>query len=150
MTKKLIISVVVLAISVAFILGAVCAFGISNGDNFSKKTDDGLKIVTVKINNFEDGELWKNKAEKLDNGDAITGYVEYRDNAQYSKGTGVVAWYVGDGVEDIDAHHTKIVKTKFIYKNKDGKTKIKMVKGNEAPLIEGYTPVKAVVWYKEF
>ena len=120
MTKKLIISVVVLAISVAFILGAVCAFGISNGDNFSKKTDNGLKIVTVKINNFEDGELWKNKAEKLDNGDAITGYVEYRDNAQYSKGTG------------------------------DGKTKIKMVKGNEAPLIEGYTPVKAIVWYKEF
>lgn len=37
MTKKLIISVVVLAISVAFILGVVCAFGISNGDNFSKK-----------------------------------------------------------------------------------------------------------------
>ena len=150
MTKKLIISVAVLAISAALLLGAVSAFDLGNIDNFSKKTDNGIKTVKVKIYNFKDGELWKDKAVKLPDGDSITGYVEYRDNAQYSKGTGVVAWYVDGASEDIDAHHTKIVKTKFLYKNKDGKTKTKVVKGSKAPLIDGYTPVKAKVWYKEF
>ena len=77
-----------------------------------------IKTTKVKIYNFKDGELWKNKAKRLDNGDAIAGYVEYEDNKQYDKGTGVVAWYAGSDGEDIDSHHTKIVKTKFFFKNK--------------------------------
>ena len=114
-----------------FVVGAVCA----QGDGFSladfaKKTSK-TKTVTVKINNFKPGVLWAPKATKLKNGDAIAGYVEYKGNMQFNKGTGVTAWYLGNGLNgDIEPHHTKLIKVKFFFKNKKGKVKTKTVKGN--------------------
>ena len=108
--------------------------------------------VTVKIHNFKPGVLWAPKAKILKNGDAIAGYVEYNGNMQFGKGTGVTAWYVGNGNNgDIEPHHIKLVKAKFFFKNKKGHVKTKTVKGNSAHistnLIKGYTPYKATVWY---
>ena len=110
--------------------------------------------VDVKIHNFKPGVLWAPKAKILKNGDAIAGYVEYNGNMQFDKGTGVTAWYVGNGMNgDIEPHHTKIIKAKFFFKNKKGKVKTKTVKGNghiSTKLIKGYTPYKATVWYKSY
>ena len=111
--------------------------------------------TTVKIHNFKPGVLWAPKAVKLKNGDVIAGYVEYNGNMQFSKGTGVTCWYVGSGYNgDIDPHHTKLVKAKFYFKNKNGKVKTKTVKKTSAhistKLIKGYTPDKAVVWYQTY
>lgn len=111
--------------------------------------------TTVKIHNFKPGVLWAPKAVKLKNGDVIAGYVEYNGNMQFSKGTGVTCWYVGSGYDgDIDPHHTKMVKAKFYFKNKNGKVKTKTVKKTSAhistKLIKGYTPYKAVVWYQTY
>lgn len=139
-----------------FVVGAVCA----QGDGFSladfaKKTSK-TKTVTVKINNFKPGVLWAPKATKLKNGDAIAGYVEYKGNMQFNKGTGVTAWYLGNGLNgDIEPHHTKLIKVKFFFKNKKGKVKTKTVKGNggghiSTKLIKGYTPYKAQVSYKTY
>lgn len=110
--------------------------------------------TTIKINNFKPGVSWAPKALKLKNGDAIAGYVEYKGNMQFDKGTGVTCWYIGSGVNgDIDPHFTKLVKVKFYFKNKNGKIKTKTVtsKGSShirTNLINGYTPYKADVWYK--
>lgn len=111
--------------------------------------------TTVKIHNFKPGVLWAPKAVKLKNGDVIAGYVEYNGNMQFDKGTGVTCWYVGSGYNgDIDPHHTKLVKAKFYFKNKNGKVKTKTVKKTSAhistKLINGYTPYKAVVWYQTY
>ena len=111
--------------------------------------------TTVKIHNFKPGVLWAPKAVKLKNGDVIAGYVEYNGNMQFDKGTGVTCWYVGSGYNgDIDPHHTKLVKAKFYFKNKNGKVKTKTVKKTSAhistKLIKGYTPYKAVVWYQTY
>lgn len=111
--------------------------------------------TTVKIHNFKPGVLWAPKAVKLKNGDVIAGYVEYNGNMQFNKGTGVTCWYVGSGYDgDIDPHHTKLVKAKFYFKNKNGKVKTKTVKKTSAhistKLINGYTPYKAVVWYQTY
>jgi len=108
--------------------------------------------TTVKIHNFKPGALWAPKAKILKNGDAIAGYVEYRGNMQFGKGVGVTAWYVGNGYNgDIEPHHTKLVKVKFFFKNKNGKVITKTVKGSSAhistKLINGYTPYRATVWY---
>ena len=139
-----------------FVIGAVCAQsdGFSLAD-FAKKTSK-TKTVTVKINNFKPGVLWAPKATKLKNGDAIAGYVEYKGNMQFNKGTGVTAWYLGNGLNgDIEPHHTKLIKVKFFFKNKKGKVKTKTVKGNggghiSTKLIKGYTPYKAQVSYKTY
>ncbi len=139
-----------------FVVGAVCAQsdGFSLAD-FAKKTSK-TKTVTVKINNFKPGVLWAPKATKLKNGDAIAGYVEYKGNMQFNKGTGVTAWYLGNGLNgDIEPHHTKLIKVKFFFKNKKGKVKTKTVKGNggghiSTKLIKGYTPYKAQVSYKTY
>ena len=111
--------------------------------------------TTVKIHNFKPGVLWAPKAVKLKNGDVIAGYVEYNGNMQFDKGTGVTCWYVGSGYDgDIDPHHTKLVKAKFYFKNKNGKVKTKTIKKTSAhissKLIKGYTPYKAVVWYQTY
>lgn len=111
--------------------------------------------ISVKIYNFKPGVLWAPKAKILKNGDAIAGYVEYRGNMQFSKGTGVTAWYVGNGYNgDIEPHHTKLVKAKFFFKDKNGNVKTKTVKGSgghiSTKLIKGYTPYKAKVWYKTY
>lgn len=111
--------------------------------------------TTVKIHNFKPGVLWAPKAVNLKNGDVIAGYVEYMGNMQFVKGTGVTCWYVGSGYDgDIDPHHTKLVKAKFYFKNKNGKVKTKTVKKTGAhistKLIKGYTPYKAVVWYQTY
>ena len=113
------------------------------------------KKTTVKINNYKPGELWASKAKILKNGDAIAGYVLYKDNSQFTKGTGVNTWYYGSGYDgDIEPHHTKLVKVKFFFKNKNGKVKTKTVKGSGAHirtnLINGYTPYKATVWYTAY
>lgn len=109
--------------------------------------------TTVKIYNFKPGVLWAPKAVKLKNGDAIAGYVEYSGNMQFKRGTGIVTWYIGNGMNgDIDPHYTKLVKAKFFFKNKKGKVKTKTVKnkgwGIQTSLINGYTPYKATVWYQ--
>lgn len=130
-----------------FVIGVAAAEGASAAK--VKKTD-------VKIYNFKPGVLWGPKAVKFKNGDAMVGYVEYKGNMQFDKGTGVTAWYIGNGMNgDIDPHHTKIVKVKFFFKNKKGKIKTKTVKGNggghvRTPLISGYTPYKATVWYTNY
>ena len=152
--KNLIILLILLG---AFlVIGGVCA----QGDGFSiagiAKKASPTKTVTVKIYNFKPGVLWAPKAKVFKNGDAIAGYVEYKGNMQFSKGTGVTSWYVGNGLNgDIEPHHTKLMKAKFFFKNKKGKVKTKTVKGNggghiSAKLIKGYTPYKAQVYYKNY
>ena len=121
------------------LIGALCIVCTASSQGISAaKTSK----TTVKIYNFKSGELWAPKAKKLKNGDAIAGYVQYSDGRQYDKGTGVVAWYVGNGNEDIDPHHIKLVKAKFYFKNDNGKIKTKTIKGNSAKLstkmINGY------------
>lgn len=139
-----------------FVVGAVSAQSDSFSlAGFAKKTSP-TKTVTVKIYNFKPGVLWGPKAKKFKNGDAIAGYVEYNGNMQFDKGTGVTAWYIGNGLNgDIEPHHTKLVKAKFFFKNKKGKVKTKTVKGNggghiSTKLIKGYTPYKAQVSYKTY
>lgn len=110
---------------------------------------------TVKIYNFKPGVSWAPKALKLKNGDAIAGYVTYTGNMQFDKGTGVTAWFIGNGMNgDLEPHHTKFIKAKFFFKNSNGKIKTKTVKGNGAhistKLINGYKPYKAIVWFKSY
>ena len=138
------IIILLILIGAIFIVCAASAQGVS-----AAKTSK----TTVKIHNFKPGVLWAPKAVKLKNGDAIAGYVTYTGNMQFSKGTGVTTWYVGNGMNgDIEPHHTKLVKAKFYFKNSKGKVKTKTVKGNSAHistiLIKGYKPYKAVVWYQ--
>ena len=87
-------------------------------------------------------------------GDSVICFAEYRDNVQYSKGVHIVHWYVGDGEEDIDPHHTVILKEIVFYKDGNGNVinQTQTVdKGFGAfPLIDGYTPFKAQVFFKEF
>ena len=144
-TRKHII-VLLIVIGALAIVCAASAEGVS-----AAKTSK----TNVKIYNFKPGVLWAPKAVKLKSGDAIAGYVEYSGNMQFDKGTGVTTWYVGNGNNgDLESHHTKLVKVKFFFKNKNGKVKTKTVKGNGAHistnLIKGYTPYKATVWYKTY
>ena len=139
--RYLIILLIVLAAAVI-----ICAA--SAHDVSAAKTSK----TNIKIHNFKPGVLWAPKAKILKNGDAIAGYVEYKGNMQFGKGTGVTTWYVGNGNNgDIEPHHTKLVKVKFFFKNNNGKVKTKTVKGNSAhistKLIKGYTPYKDIVWY---
>ena len=139
--RYLIILLIVLAAAVI-----ICAA--SAHDVSAAKTSK----TNIKIHNFKPGVLWAPKAKILKNGDAIAGYVEYKGNMQFGKGTGVTTWYVGNGNNgDIEPHHTKLVKVKFFFKNNNGKVKTKTVKGNSAhsstKLIKGYVPYKATVWY---
>lgn len=138
------IIILLILIGAIFIVCAASAQGVS-----AAKTSK----TTVKIYNFKPGVLWAPKAVKLKNGDAIAGYVEYSGNMQFKKGTGVAAWFVGNGMNgDIEPHHIKLVKAKFFFKNSKGKVKTKTVKRNSAhistKLIKGYTPYKAIVWYQ--
>ena len=139
--------IILIFIVALFVVGAVCA----QGNSVSKTTE---KKATVKIYNFKPGVLWASKALKLKNGDAIAGYVQYKNDMQFQKGTGVTAWYFGNGLnEDIEPHHTKLVKAKFYFKNSKGTVKTKTVKATgwghiRTNLINGYTPYKADVWYK--
>lgn len=139
--RYLIILLIVLAAAVI-----ICAA--SAHDVSAAKTSK----TNIKIHNFKPGVLWAPKAKILKNGDAIAGYVEYKGNMQFGKGTGVTTWFVGNGNNgDIEPHHTKLVKVKFFFKNNNGKVKTKTVKGNSAhistKLIKGYVPYKATVWY---
>ena len=146
--------ILLILISAFVLIGGVCA----QNDGFSlagiAKKASTTKTVTIKINNFKPGVLWAPKATKFKNGDAIAGYVVYKGNMQFDKGTGVTAWYIGNGLNgDIEPHHTKLMKAKFFFKNKKGKVKTKTVKGNggghiSTKLISGYTPYKVQVWYK--
>lgn len=141
--KKILIALIIL-------IAALMLFGAVN----AKTTP--TKKVTVKIHNFKPGVSWGPKAVKFKNGDAIAGYVEYSGNMQFDKGTGVSAWYIGTGINgDLEPHHTKLMKAKFYFKNKNGKIKTKTVNGNggghiSTKLIKGYTPYKAIVYYKNF
>ena len=138
-------------ILILILIAALLVIGVASAKSTSKAADG--KKTTVKIYNFKPGVSWGPKALKLKNGDAIAGYVEYKGNMQFNKGTGVTSWYIGNGLNgDLEPHHTKLVKAKFYFKNKDGKVKTKTVKGDgshiRTDLIKGYTPYKADVWYK--
>lgn len=140
--------ILLIFIGAFFIIAGACA----QADSVAKVS---TKHATVKIYNFKPGVLWGPKALKLKNGDAIAGYVEYKGNIQFDKGTGVTSWYIGTGINgDIEPHHTKLVKAKFFFKNNKGKVKTKTVNGNgghiRTSLINGYTPYKATVWYKTY
>ena len=156
MIKRHKIIIFLIVLSALFVIGSVCAQeSISKPTDFSKKTNyNKVYKVKVKIYNFKSGELWAPKAVKLKNGDAIAGYVEYKKNSQFGKSTGVSAWYVGTGNEDINPHFTKLVKATFYFKNKKtGKIIKKTVKSKgsshiRTKLINGYTPYKAYVYYK--
>ncbi|WP_407375109.1 hypothetical protein [Methanobrevibacter sp.] len=141
------------------VVGSVYAQDLSDGDSvkatntIKKVSAKSTKKVTVKIYNFKPGVLWGPKAVKLKNGDAIVGYVTYTGNSQFDKGTGVTAWYIGNGLNgDMVPHHTKLIKAKFYFKNSKGKIKTKTVTGAsghiQTKLINGYTPYKAVVYYQ--
>ena len=140
------------------IVGSVCASdSLLKTDQIVKKVSTSkVKQVKVKIYNFKPGVSWAYKAVKFLNGDAIAGYVEYNGNSQFDRGTGVTAWYIGTGLNgDIEPHHTKLVKAKFLFKNSIGKVKKKTVMGNggghiRTNLIDGYTPYKAIVYYKSY
>ena len=142
-SKKILIVLLIL-VTALLLMGAVSA----------KAPASKTSTVTVKIYNFKPGVSWAPKAVKFKNGDAIAGYVEYKGNMQFDKGTGVSAWYIGAGYNgDLEPHHTKLVKAKFYFKNSKGKVKTKTVNGNggghiSTGLIKGYTPYKAVVTYK--
>lgn len=157
------IIILLIVIGTFAIVGGVCAHDFSDNGalktlNVMKKvTTSNTKTVTVKINEFKPGVLWGPKATKFKNGDAIAGYVTYTGNSQFDKGTGVTAWYIGSGVNsDIVPHHTKLVKVKFYFKNNKNakKIKTKTVTGNSGHirtnLISGYTPYKALVYYKNY
>lgn len=154
--KKNLIILLIFVAALA-IIGGVYAQEMSDStvvksSSVAKVSAKSVKTVTVKIYNFKPGEMWGSKAVKLKNGDAIAGYVAYKDNLQNKKGTGVTAWYLGNGNNgDINPHHIKLVKAKFYFKNKAGKVKTKTVKGNSGHLstglIKNYTPYKAVVSY---
>ena len=155
-------SIIVLLILVGTfaIVGGVCAQDYNDNtvvksSNIVKEAKTtGLKTAIVKIHNFKPGVSWGPKAVKLGNGDAIAGYVEYKGNSQFTKGTGVTSWFIGNGLNgDLEPHHTKLVQAKFYFKNNAGKFKTKVVKGNggshiRTGLISGYTPYQAVVWYQ--
>lgn len=157
--KKSIIVLLIIVGTLA-ILGVACAHDfndnavVKDSKIVKEAKSTNIKTVKVKIYNFKPGVSWAPKAVKFKNGDAIAGYVEYKGNSQFSKGTGVTAWYIGSGVNgDIEPHHTKLVKAKFYFKSKDGKYKTKTVNGNggghiRTGLINGYTPYQAVVWYQ--
>lgn len=142
------------------IVGGVCAqdsidHTFKSSNTVKKVGAASTKTVNVKIYNFKPGVLWGPKAVKFKNGDAIAGYVEYYGNMQFDKGTGVTAWFIGNGLNgDIEPHHTKLIKAKFYFKHKKtGKIKTKTVKGNggshiRTDLINGYKPYKAQVYYK--
>ena len=91
-----------------------------------------IENVTVDVVNVTDGKQKKNKA---------TGLVVHIDH-----------WYVGDDEEDIDPHHTEIVKEILFYKNDAGQiiNKTHTLKDgfDGFPFIEGYTPFKAQVFYQ--
>lgn len=145
MLKRKHIMILLIIVVALFVVCAISAHPIA-----AAKTSKS----TIKINNFKPGVSWAPKALKLKNGDAIAGYVEYKGNMQFDKGTGVTCWFVGSGTNgDIDPHFTKLVKVKFYFKNKKGKVKTKTVssKGSShirTNLIKDYTPYKADVWYK--
>ncbi len=147
LNKKHLIILLIFAVAL-FVIGSTCA----QADSAAKVS---TKKATVKIYNFKPGVMWGPKSLILKTGDAIAGYVEYNGNMQFDKGTGITSWYIGNGLNgDIEPHHTKLVKVKFYFKNQKGKVKTKTVKGNSGHirtnLINGYTPYKAIVWYKEY
>lgn len=147
LNKKHLIIFLIIIIAL-FVVGVSCAQTDSAAKVSTKKT-------TVKIYNFKPGVSWGPKAVKLKNGDAIAGYVEYKGNMQFDKGTGVTCWYIGTGINgDLEPHHTKLIKAKFYFKDKKGKIKTKTVKGGSGHirtnLINGYTPYKADVWYQTY
>ena len=140
------IAILLISIAALLVVGAASAHHVS-----AAKTHK----TNVKIYNFKPGVSWGPKAVKLKSGDAIAGYVEYNGNMQFNKGTGVTSWYIGSGYNgDIEPHHTKLVKAKFFFKNKNGKVKTKTVNGKgghiSTKLIKGYTPYKATVWYTTY
>lgn len=145
LNKKRIIILLIL-IGALFVVGVAAAEGVSAAK---------ANKVSVKIYNFPPGVLWAPKAVKFSNGDAIAGYVEYDGNMQFDRGTGVTSWYIGSGYDgDIEPHHTKLVKAKFYFKDSNGHKITKTVRGSgghiSTSLIDGYTPYKAKVWYKNY
>lgn len=114
----------------------------------------GVSDVSFDVVNVSDGEHFKDKATELADGDCVICFGEYRDNVQYSKGVHIDHWYVGDGEEDIYPHHTMILKEIVFYKDGNGNVINRtqsFEKGFDAfPLIDGYTPFKAQVFFKEF
>ena len=145
LNKKSILIILLILVGVLLVVGCASAKSVSKEKTYTK---------TVKIYNFPPGVSWGPRAVKLSNGDAIAGYVEYYGNMQFDRGTGVTSWYIGNGLNgDIEPHHTKLVKAKFFFKNKNGKVKTKTVKGTghiRTNLISGYTPYKAKVTYKTY
>ena len=158
--KSIFVFLILLATLV--IIGGVCAQEssdntvVKNSNIVKEAKTTSLKTVKVKMYNFKPGVYWAPRAVKLKNGDAIEGYVEYKGNSQFSKGTGVTSWFIGTGINgDIEPHHTKLIKAKFYFKNKAGKVKTKTVNGNggghiRTNLISGYTPYQAIVWYQTY
>lgn len=140
-----------IAVLLILIAAVVVVCAVSAHDVSAAKTSK----TTVKIYNFKPGVSWVPRATVFKNGDAMAGYVEYKGNMMFERGTGVTTWFVGNGLNgDMMAHHTKMVKAKFFFKNKKGKIKSKTVKGDSGHirtnLIKGYTPYKATVWYKSY
>lgn len=114
----------------------------------------GVSDVSFDVVNVSDGEHFKDKAIELADGDCVICFGEYRDNVQYSKGVHIDHWYVGDNGEDIYPHHTMILKEIVFYKDGNGNVINRTQtfdKGFDAfPLIDGYSPFKAQVFFKEF
>lgn len=112
------------------------------------------KTASAKVVNIKDGELFKTKCRYLEKGDAIICFKEYRKNVQYCRGINIDHWYAGSDGEDIEPHHTQLLKAKVFYKNSKGKVITKTKKANKWGMIpcfefvKGYNAYKVKVWYR--
>lgn len=116
-----------------------------------------VRTVTAKVYNSKNLGLFSKKCTRLIKGDAVICFSEYAKNHQYPRGVNIEHWYVGNKNtgEDIEAHHTKLIKAKVFYKNSKGKVVTRTKKANKwggfdsFSFVKGYTPYKAKVWYRD-
>lgn len=112
-----------------------------------KVLEKGVHKASVKIVENADACPFK----KLKNGDKLDTLYDTGEDSSYT-GVSLMASY---GNNPAGAHHTKLMKAKFFFKNKKtGKiiTKTsKKVKDNiiKVKPVKGYTPFKVNVWYKD-
>ena len=117
------------------------------------KKKSSLKTVILKVKTLAAGEYYSKKCTRLKKGDAALCFREDYE-MQYSRGVHVICWYLGNGDEDIEPHHCKLIKAKFYFKNSYGKVITRNAKADyygdhvSTNLISGYRPYKTKVWYK--
>lgn len=113
-----------------------------------------VRSVTFKVVKLKDGEYFSKKSTGLIKGDRILCFKKYKTRGQYPRGVNIEHWYCGK-YEDIEPHHTLLLKAKLYYKNSNGKVITKTKKANKwggidtFSFVKGYTPYKVKVWYRD-